>query len=191
MSDLYLLAIDIQRDFCPGGSLPVPDGDLVVAPWNLLLTELRGKTRVAVFSRDFHPRQTTHFATYGGEWPEHCVMGTDGADFHPGLEVQSQDVVISKGMRKNDPGYSAYPGLMNHLVIAASSQFLVGGLATDYCVRATVLDLLTGGFSVDLVRDAIRAVDPTPGGTGEGALDEMASLGARVVSLEEALAEYR
>lgn len=118
-------------------------------------------------------------------------MGTDGADFHPGLEVRSQDVVISKGMREDDPGYSAYPGLMSHLAITAGSQFLVGGLATDYCVRATVLDLLAGGFSVDLVRDAIRAVDPTPGGTGDGALGEMALLGARVLSLEEALAEYR
>jgi nicotinamidase/pyrazinamidase len=190
MRELYLLAIDIQRDFCPGGSLPVPDGDLVVDPWNRLTARLRGSARAVIFSRDFHPRETNHFASSGGEWPDHCVRGTDGAAFHPKLTIMRSDIVISKGVQIDDPGYSAYQPLLRRLALAPGAVFLVGGLATDYCVRATVLDLLAGGFEVVLVRDAIRAVDPTFGGTGEAALEEMLNNGARALGLDAVLSAY-
>lgn len=191
MTDLYLLGIDIQKDFCPGGSLAVPEGDLVVEPWNAITHALRPVATAVIFSRDFHPPVTNHFNTGGGDWPPHCVRGTAGAAFHDQLEVAAEDIIISKGVAKDDPGYSAYRSLCGTIAIKPEALFLVGGLAIDYCVKATVLDLLAAGWAVKLVPEALRAVDASPGGSGESAWRQMMAQGAKTIGVEEALSRYR
>ncbi len=187
MTSLYLLGIDIQQDFCPGGSLAVPNGDEVVAPWNQITHALRKTAAATIFSRDYHPARTNHFTSFGGEWPVHCVAGSEGAMFHPDLQVEATDTIIDKGVGENDPGYSAFAPLLKRLVIPTGATFIVGGLATDYCVKATVNDLLREKFNVILVVDAIRAVEQSKGGSGERSLTEMKENGAVFLTTHDVL----
>jgi nicotinamidase/pyrazinamidase len=182
-----LLVVDVQNDFCPGGSLPVPDGDDVVSVLNRYVEDFRREGRPVVFSRDWHPATTTHFAAHGGPWPEHCVQGTRGADFHPDLRVPPDAVIVSKGMGAEEDGYSAFVGRDEHGRGLASllrdegiEKLVVGGLATDYCVLNSVLEGLEAGFEVDVIADAIRAVEVSPG-DGERAVERMKAAGARFV----------
>jgi nicotinamidase/pyrazinamidase len=134
---------------------------------------------------------TSHFQAYGGVWPPHCVQGTRGADFHPGLAPPAAAVVVSKGM---DPDRDAYSGfqaadpagrpLPDVLAQEGVRRVYVGGLATDYCVRATVLDAVRAGYEVVVLTDAIGAVDLQPG-DGARALEEMRAEGARLATLKE------
>ncbi len=184
-----LVLVDVQNDFCPGGSLAVPDGDQVVPVLNRY-AERFGEARAPVFaSRDWHPPKTKHFQAYGGAWPPHCVQGTRGAEFHPGLEMPAGTVVVSKGMDPEQDAYSAFQaederGIAFARALAARGvkRLWVGGLATDYCVKATVLDALRSGLEVQVLADAIRAVDVQPG-DGERAIGEMREAGARFVTL--------
>ncbi len=147
---------------------------------------------IAIFaSRDWHPAQTAHFAPYGGKWPPHCVQGTPGAELHPDLKLPPDAVVVSKGMHPWDEGYSMMTaelpggeGLLEALRAAGITRVHVGGLATDYCVRATVLDALGESFDTFLLADAVRAVDVNPG-DGERALEEMRAAGARMETLSQ------
>lgn len=184
-----LVVVDVQNDFCPGGSLAVPDGDQVVPVLNRY-AERFGEAGVPVFaSRDWHPAKTKHFQAYGGVWPPHCVQGTRGAEFHPGLEMPEGTVVVSKGMDPEQDAYSAFQAEDGHGTLFARAlsacgvrRLWVGGLATDYCVKATVLDALREGFEVRVLADAIRAVDLQQG-DGERAIAEMRGAGARFVTL--------
>jgi nicotinamidase/pyrazinamidase len=186
-----LLVIDVQNDFCPGGALPVTNGDAVVPVLNQYIDRATAAGVPIFASRDWHPEQTAHFAPSGGKWPPHCIQGTRGAEFHPGLRLSPEAVVVSKGMHPWDEGYSAIsaelPGgedLLAALREAGVTRVHVGGLATDYCVRATVLDALVENFDVDVLADAIRAVNVNPG-DDERALQEMREAGAQMETLAQ------
>jgi nicotinamidase-related amidase len=172
-----LIAVDVQADFLPGGSLGVPDGFAVVAP---LVAAARGVDLV-VATRDWHTPDHISFAARGGPWPVHCVAGTPGAALHPEIDVIA-DVVVSKGHNSEVDAYSGFDGtpLASLLRGAGVTSVVIGGLATDYCVRGTALDGVRGGFSVLVLRAAVRAVE-VAAGDGERALAEMRSAGAAVV----------
>jgi nicotinamidase/pyrazinamidase len=180
-----LLVVDVQNDFCPGGALAVPEGDAVLGPLNARIAEMRAAGAPIYASRDWHPPTTTHFAP-AGPWPPHCVAQTPGAAFHPALQLPASTVILTKGNQSGSDGYSAFEGrtlagttLADDLRSRGVTHLVVGGLATDYCVRASVLDARRLGFDVTVLRDAIRGVDVNPGDS-ERALEEMQAAGATV-----------
>ncbi|MGI8897254.1 MAG: nicotinamidase [Pyrinomonadaceae bacterium] len=177
-----LVVVDVQNDFCPGGSLAVEHGDEVVGPLNKLIEEFLERGEPVFKSRDWHPPQTKHFSDYGGTWPIHCVQNTHGAEFHPKLLDDKHIRVISKGLGDED-NYSAFDGtdLALQLQRLRVEEVWVGGLATDYCVKNTVLDALKHGFRVKALKDAMRPVEVQPG-DGDRAMDEMRQAGAEIVS---------
>lgn len=180
-----LIVVDVQNDFCPGGSLAVANGDEVVKPLNRLIQEFLERGEPVFKSRDWHTPTTKHFANYGGTWPVHCVQNTKGAEFHPHLLDDIHIRVISKGLGDED-SYSAFDGtdLGLQLERLGVEEVWVGGLATDYCVKNTVLDALKQGFSVKALEDSMRAVELNPG-DGERAIEEMRQAGAQIVSSEQ------
>lgn len=174
-----IIAVDIQNDFCPGGALPVPDGDAVVYSMNLYITKFSKMGLPVYFTRDWHPQNHISFKTNGGIWPEHCVQETYGAELHKKLLIPSRAVIISKGISPDNEGYSGFQGtdLDKRLKAKNIRQLFIGGLATDYCVRSTVLDALHAGFDVVFLSDASKGVDVNPGDS-EQAIDEMLREGA-------------
>ncbi len=176
-----LIVVDVQNDFCPGGSLAVERGDEVVEPLNRLIGEFLERGEPVYKSRDWHPPKTKHFTDYGGTWPVHCVQGTRGAEFHPRLSVDPRVEVVSKGLGDED-NYSAFDGtsLAEDLRRRGVREVWVGGLATDYCVKNTVLDALREGFRVRALSDAMRAVNLRPG-DDQRAIEEMRAAGAEIV----------
>ena len=186
-----LIVVDVQNDFCAGGSLAVPDGDAVVPVINEYIRRAEAAGMPIFVTRDWHPAQTRHFKQYGGMWPPHCVRGTPGAAFHPDLRLPPSAVIASKGTQPWDDGYSMIDAelpdgrdLLAALREAGIERVHVGGLATDYCVRATALDALAENLDVTVLADAIRAVDVQPG-DGERALEEMRAAGAQMETLAE------
>jgi nicotinamidase/pyrazinamidase len=180
-----LIVVDVQNDFCPGGTLAVKHGDEVVGPLNRLMEEFLQRGEPVFKSRDWHPPQTKHFSDYGGPWPIHCVQDTRGAEFHPDLLDDKHIRIISKGLGDKDD-YSAFDGtdLALQLQRLGIVEVWVGGLATDYCVKNTVLDALKQGFHVKALKDAMRAVDLQPG-DGDRAIEEMRRAGAEIVSASD------
>ena len=183
-----MLIIDVQNDFCAGGALAVPGAGAVVDPINRL-TDACSQASVPVFAtRDWHPAVTAHFTPYGGIWPIHCVAETDGAAFHPDLRLPADVCVVSKGEKADAYGYSAFDGrprpggrLTDALVAKGVDHLYVGGLATDYCVRASVLDARCAGFRVSLMTDAVAGVNVHPG-DAEHAITEMRVAGAELTT---------
>jgi len=177
-----LIVVDVQNDFCPGGALAVDQGDEVVAPLNELIDEFLKRGHPVYKSRDWHPPKTKHFKAYGGTWPIHCVQNTKGAEFHPQLRDDPRIRIISKGVGDTDC-YSAFDetNLKEDLRQQGVQEVLVGGLATDYCVKNTVIDALKHGFKVKALKNAMRAVDLKPG-DGERAIEEMQAAGAQIVT---------
>jgi nicotinamidase/pyrazinamidase len=183
-----LLIVDFQNDFTPGGALPVPDGDLV----GRAVGELLDSFDLVIATRDWHPPDHGSFvgvkvdqALWKGTdppsiWPVHCVQGTDGAGFHPLLDRARVDIVIDKGQDPLSQGYSGFQDtrLADILRERGVDRLFVAGLATDYCVKNTVLDALRLGFDVTVVEDAIRGVEVSPGDSGR-AIEEMQAAGAR------------
>jgi|SRR5215471_3004976 len=172
-----LLIVDPQVDFCPGGALAVPGGDTIFPAVNrasLLLP-------LTIASRDWHPVDHVSYAAQGGPWPVHCQAETPGAEFHPALETGRIERVFSKGTDPAQEAYSAFDGtgLADWLRERRVRRLYVAGLATDYCVRASVLDALREGFDVVVLEDGIGAVD-VQAGDGERALAEMRAAGAGV-----------
>jgi nicotinamidase/pyrazinamidase len=181
-----LIVVDVQNDFCPGGTLAVPHGDDVIEPLNQLIDDFLKRGAPVYKSRDWHTPTTKHFAAYGGTWPVHCVQDTEGAEFHPALRDDPRITVISKGLGDTDC-YSAFDetDLATQLHKQNVEEVVVGGLATDYCVKNTVLDALKKGFKVKAIENAMRAVDLQPG-DGERAIDEMRDAGADIVTARAA-----
>jgi len=177
-----LIVVDVQNDFCPGGSLAVAHGDEVVAPLNKLVKEFLDRGEPVFKTRDWHPAKTKHFAAYGGIWPVHCVQGTRGAEFHPDLLEDPRITIISKGFDERADGYSGFDGtqLAQLLRDEGVEEVWVGGLATDYCVKQTVLDARRQGFDVRALADAMRAVNVNPK-DGTKAIEEMKNAGAEIV----------
>lgn len=173
-----LLIVDVQRDFLPGGALAVAGGD-VVEPLNGALERCAEQGLPVFATRDWHPSDHCSFKPRGGPWPPHCVAGTPGAAFAQGLRLGSEVRVVSKGLDPEREAYSGFAGtdLAQQLHDAGVRRLVVGGLATEYCVRQTVLDARRLGFDVVVLRDAVAAVEARD---GQRALDEMAAAGARI-----------
>jgi nicotinamidase/pyrazinamidase len=173
-----LIVVDVQNDFCPGGALPVPDGDAVVGPVNALAHD----TDLVIATRDWHPSDHGSFAERGGTWPVHCVRDTPGAQLHDGIAVDRIDVVIDKGQSAEREGYSGFEdtALEQLLRERGIDTVHVVGLALDYCVKATALDAKRAGFDVVVHRGATRAVD-VAAGDGERAVAELRRAGVDVV----------
>ena len=181
-----LVIVDLQRDFLPGGALPVPLGDQVVPVMNAYIRLFRERELPVIATRDWHPPDHCSFRDQGGLWPPHCVQGTPGAEFAEYLDLPEDAIVISKATRPDEEAYSGFQGtaLDERLRELGVKRLFVGGVATDYCVLSTVKDALAMGYEVCLLKDAIRAVDVQPG-DGERAEKEMESLGAVSVTLED------
>jgi nicotinamidase/pyrazinamidase len=180
-----LVVVDIQNDFCPGGALAVPEGDKVVPVLNMYIQLFRKAGAPIIYTRDWHPPDHSSFRTQGGPWPPHCVQGTEGAKFHPNLTPPAVGEVISKA-DKRDEAYSFFQGtnMAERLRQRGITTLLVGGLATDYCVKETVLDALKFGFKVYHLDDASKGVNVKPEDSDE-ALREMVSKGAKQITLSE------
>ncbi len=186
-----LVIVDVQNDFCPGGALAVPDGDRVVPVLNRYAERFARHGAPVFASRDWHPERTKHFKAYGGVWPPHCVQDTAGADFHPALRLPAGTEVVSKGLDPEADAYSCFQAeTAEGMPFAAAlgergvGRLFVGGLATDYCVKATVLDALKEGFEVVLLADAVAAVD-VAAGDGARALADMTGAGAGLAMLAD------
>jgi len=183
-----LLVVDVQRDFCPGGAVAVKGGDEVVPKLNKVIEAFAAGSLPVFFSRDWHPPNHISFKANGGIWPPHCVKGTLGAGFHPKLEIPQEAVVVSKGTIAGSEAYSAFQGtdLEKRLRTIGVEEIFVGGIATDYCVKESVLDALTVGLRVNVIEDGVRGVDRRPDDSGV-ALQEVATRGARLVSASDAV----
>src|SRR5512135_2518391 len=162
-----LLVVDVQKDFCAGGALPVPNADRVVSAMNRYIDEAVARGMAVYASRDWHPPLSHHFKPYGGPWPVHCVKDTDGARFHPDIRLPATAIVLTKDEDVTSPGYSAFEGrtpegwpFLDDLRARGIGRLYVGGLATDYCVKQSVMDALSAGLGVTLLEDAIAGIDP-------------------------------
>jgi len=181
-----LVVVDVQKDFCPGGSLPVQDGDKVVPILNdYIKIFLRARAQIYA-TRDWHPSNHVSFKLYGGIWPPHCIMGTEGAKFHPDLKLPKSVKIISKATTPNKEAYSGFDGtnLEKDMIEKGVRRVFVGGLATDYCVKNTVLDTVKAGFEAVLLADATLGVNVNPGDS-EKAIKEMVEAGAKTASLAD------
>ena len=192
MAKKALLMVDVQNDFCPGGALAVINGDKVVGPLNAMLTLADERNWLVVASRDWHPAVTTHFKNYGGIWPTHCVQNTPGAAFHRNLAVVAyKDIIISKATQPDEDGYSAFEGktkdcknLADVLKEYKIDEIYIGGLATDYCVKASALDAVKNSFKTFLLLDACQAVNIQPD-DGDQALETMKNAGVIITTTQE------
>jgi len=190
-----LVLVDVQNDFLPGGALAVPEGDRIIPVLNRYI-ELFHRAGLPIYAtRDWHPERTRHFQAYGGLWPPHCVQGTRGAEFHPDLKLPPETIIISKGMDPNEDSYSGFQGrtdegrtFAEELRARGIEHLYIGGVATDYCVRHTVLDARREGFRVTVLEDAIRGVDRAPGDS-DRARHEMAAAGAAFARWEDVARE--
>ncbi len=181
-----LIVVDVQNDFLLGGSLAVPGGDEVVPKLNHYIAAFQAKRLPIFATRDWHPPNHCSFKPYGGPWPPHCVAGSTGAAFAPGLELPASTAVIT--LKGTEPDRDAYSGfertdLDARLRAAGVHRLFVGGLATDYCVLNTVKDGLALGYAVFLLQDAIRAVN-VQSDDGRKAEGEMIRLGAVAIRRE-------
>jgi nicotinamidase/pyrazinamidase len=205
MAAAALVVIDLQLDFCPGGALAVAHGDAVVGPVNRLIDRFD----VVILTQDWHPAGHLSFAAnhagaapfstiaapYGPQvlWPSHCVQGTPGAGFHPGLRADRADLILRKGFRPAIDSYSAFfendrttpTGLAGYLRERGIGRLAFAGLATDYCVRYSAVDAARLGFAATVIEDACRAIDLD--GSLAGARAEMAAQGVTLTT-EAALA---
>ncbi len=186
-----LVIVDIQNDFCPGGALAVKDGDTIVPVLNRYIGLFTAMGLPVFATRDWHPEKTVHFKVYGGVWPVHCVKGTRGAEFHPGLRLPDEAVIVTKGEGPDEDSYSGFEGrgpsgegLGSILRKAGIEHLFVGGLATDYCVSHTVLDGLDEGFEVTVLLDAVKGVDIREGDS-EKAIEKMREMGAATAVYED------
>jgi nicotinamidase/pyrazinamidase len=173
-----LLIIDLQNDFCPGGALAVPEGDQIVP----LVNRLAQRFEHVILTQDWHPAGHISFASshlgtkpfgtigvsYGTQtlWPDHCVRGTQGADFHPGLDAPHAELILRKGLRRDIDSYSAFleddhttpTGLASYLRERGLKRLFLCGLAYDFCVRFSAIDGTAAGFECIVIEDATRAV---------------------------------
>lgn len=182
-----LIIVDVQNDFCPGGALAVANGDQVVPLLNRYVDRFAAAHLPIVVSRDWHPEKTSHFKSHGGVWPAHCVKDTPGAEFHHDLHIHPGAILVSKGMGADEDAYSAFQAidesgkpLAELLSELGVSRVFVGGLATDYCVKQTVLDAVDKGFGAALLHDAIRGVDLNPDDS-KNAVIAMRQAGAAII----------
>ena len=174
-----LIVVDVQNDFLPGGALPVAEGNRIFGP----LARIMPLFSYVVATRDWHPREHPHFKDHGGVWPYHCIQHTQGAGFAPDMNLAYVDEILSKGTMAPWHGYSAFENsdLAERLRARGIKRIFVAGLATDYCVKETVIASRASGFETIVVTDAIAAVNVKPQDERE-ALDSMESAGAKLAT---------
>jgi nicotinamidase/pyrazinamidase len=200
-----LIIIDVQNDFCPGGALEVPNGDQIIPTINRLSETFD----IVIQTQDWHPFGHSSFASshtgkqpfettdmpYGTQvlWPDHCVQGSKGANFHPDLHTPRSQLIVRKGFRKKIDSYSAFyenddsttTGLTGYLQARNIDQLYAVGLATDFCVKWSVLDGLKEGFELFVVEDAVKGIDLE--GSVDQAWTEMMEAGAQKVTSQDLL----
>jgi nicotinamidase/pyrazinamidase len=200
-----LVVVDVQNDFCPGGALPVPEGDAVIP----VIHRIAERFEHILLTQDWHPPGHCSFASsYEGKkpfevvelagreqrlWPDHCVQGTRGAELHPVLRLDRAELILRKGFRKEIDSYSAFfendhatpTGLAGYCQECGLERMFFAGLAYDFCVGFSAVDARTAGFEAVVVRDACRAIDVE--GSVEGMEAEFAAWGVRVVKSEDLL----
>ena len=206
-----LLIIDVQNDFCPGGALAVNEGDAVVAPLNALCAALVEKGGRVAATQDWHASGHISFASsHSGKkpndiidtslvkgqalWPDHCVQGTSGAEFHKDLDLKPVSAIIRKGIHKDIDSYSAFfendrktkTGLEGYLKSLGIKTVIMGGIATDYCVFYSAMDCKKLGFNTIIASDAVRGVG-FPEGSVEKAIAEMKSKKTEFLTSQELL----
>ena len=183
-----LILVDIQNDFCPEGALAVTDGDAVVAPANQLIDYFEKKQWPIILTRDWHPVDHISFQENGGIWPVHCVAETPGAAFHPDLKIPENAIYINKATETETEAYSGFNGteLESILKKQGISRLVIAGLATDYCVKLTVVDAKKLGIETIVVKEGIRAVNIKPE-DGVNAIAEMENSGAKMMTVAEIL----
>lgn len=199
-----LIMVDLQNDFCQGGSLAVPDADALMP----IANELQHYFDLVIATKDWHPLDHMSFASNHAEhgvgdviivdnipqvlWPVHCVQGTNGSDFHPALDTTKVTQVFHKGVDKAIDSYSAFfdnehlrsTGLGDYLRTQNVKDIYIMGLATDYCVKYSTMDALKLGFNVYVIIDACRGIDLKPGDL-QGSIDEMAQGGAQIIHVQD------
>ncbi|MGA9537026.1 MAG: nicotinamidase [Desulfobacterales bacterium] len=175
-----VLVVDVQKDFCPGGALPIKDGDAVVPVLNQWIDAAFLKGATVYLTRDWHPVNHPSFKNFGGPWPPHCIQDTDGARFHPDLKRPENAVVVTKGVRFDFDQYSVFDqtGLGKRLKGDRVRTLWVGGLAQDVCVLHSVLDALKEGFKVKVIGAATRPVSEKD---GREAIEKMKTAGALII----------
>ncbi len=200
-----LLVVDIQYDFCPGGALAVPDGDAIIPAVNNLIDHFD----VIIQTQDWHPAGHSSFASshkgkdpfdtiemdYGTQvlWPDHCVQGSKGAEFHNDLNTLKSQVIIRKGFRKAIDSYSTFfendqetaTGLTGYLKQRGITDLYAVGLATDFCVKWSILDGIDEGFNMHIVEDAVKGIDLN--GSLDEAWDEMKKKGVKITQSKDIL----
>lgn len=200
-----LLVVDVQSDFCPGGALPVAEGDAVIAP----IHRLAARFQHVILTQDWHPAHHSSFATshpgkgpyqqiqlsYGSQtlWPDHCIQSSKGAEFHPGLHLPQAELILRKGYDLNVDSYSAFfendrttpTGLAGYLDERALTRVFLAGLAYDYCVGYSALDARRLGLQVFVLRDACRAIDLN--GSVKDIEAKMAKAGVRIIETADVL----
>ncbi len=183
-----LLIVDVQNDFCPGGKLPVKKCQHVVGNFNKYIKEFKNKNLPIIATRDWHPKDSQHFEKFGGKWPPHCIQNTKGANFHPGLELPENVIIISEGIKPNEEGYSCFEGYDENqkkfndvLKTIGIKELYIGGIATDYCVKIACLDSIKYGYKVYLLTDAIEGIEVNPGDVDK-AIKEMEKAGVKKIN---------
>lgn len=174
-----LLLVHLQNDFCPGGALAVKEGDLVIPVANAWIRFFASEGFSIVATRDWHPENHCSFQAQGGPWPPHCVQGSRGSQFHPDLKMPPGTLIVSGATNARKEAYSGFDGtsLEDRLEDLEAQTLFVMGLATDYCVKQTVLDACRLGFRVVVLKDGVKGIDTQPGDSQQ-ALQEMQSAGA-------------
>ncbi|ASJ00618.1 nicotinamidase [Thermococcus gorgonarius] len=181
MSQEALIVVDMQRDFMPGGALPVPEGDKIIPKVNECIKKFQKRGALIVATRDWHPENHISFKERGGPWPKHCVQNTPGAEFV--VEIPENAVVISKATEPDKEAYSGFEGTELDEILRKNGveRVYVCGVATEYCVKATAMDALKLGYETYVIVDAIKGIDPE----GEKrALEELQKAGAKLIECE-------
>jgi len=172
-----LLIVDVQNDFCPGGALPTPQGNIIVP----VINELMDKFELVIASRDWHPEDSVHFK----RWPVHCVKGSYGADFPPNLKTEKINQLFEKGTTSKDDGYSAFEAtninLEEYLKEKGVEKLYITGLTAEYCVKSTVLSALKYGFNTVVIKDAVEGIRQNEDDF-ENAFEDMQQAGAIIIS---------
>ena len=173
-----LLLVHLQNDFCPGGALPVAGGDEIISLINEYIQHFVSQGSSLLATRDWHPANHCSFVEQGGPWPPHCVQGSRGAQFHSDLRLPPGMMIVSGATNPKQEAYSGFDGtsLEERLEDLGAHTLYVVGLATDYCVKQTVLDACKRGFRVVLLKDAIRGINVEPDDSAK-ALQEMGAAG--------------
>jgi nicotinamidase/pyrazinamidase len=181
-----LIIVDVQNDFCPGGAMAVPAGAAVAKMLTTAAAAFASRGALVFATQDWHPAGHTSFRSQSGPWPDHCVQGTPGAEFHRDLHLPEGTIVVRKGASPNKDAYSGFvdSNLEERLNAASLTRLFIGGLATDGCVLNTVVDALGIGFETYVILDAIGELDNEPG-DGLRALHLMQVSGAMTATTGE------